>query len=123
MKRSICLAICAFCLGAFPVYGNSAPSFWEGFPYSEVLSVQQDSPITVESEQLTFDFSGDRDGDNWAPVAKVLADYRMTNPTEDTLSVQMAFPFVARLSTLSVSDVAVSAVRSVIRRNKNGKPH
>jgi hypothetical protein len=109
MKRLICLAICAVCLSALPAYANSAPSYWEGFPYSDVLCLQQDSPITVESERLTFDFSEDREGDNWTPVARVLADYRMTNPTQSTLSVQMAFPFVARLSTLSVPDIAVSA--------------
>lgn len=114
MKRLICLTICILCLCASPAYGNSAPSYWGGFPYSDVLAVQQDSPITVDSERLIFDFSQSVDGEGWAPSAKVSADYRMTNPTEETLSVQMAFPFVAKLSSLSVPDITVNADHAAI---------
>ncbi len=116
-KSWICFAICAVflstltvCPGAEPVYGNSAPSYWEAFPYSDVLAVEENSPITVDREQLTFDFSETWNHDDyWSPVGRILAQYRMTNPTDDTLSVQMAFPFVASLSKLSVPDIKVSA--------------
>lgn len=72
--------------------------------------VEGDSPITVDSERLTFDFSETyNDGNNNSPVGKVTADYQMTNPTDDMLTVQMAFPFVEDLYSLSVSDIAISA--------------
>jgi len=110
MKRSICFALCAIYVSILPVYGNSAPSYWEAFPYSEVLVVESDSPITIDREHLTFDFSKTYDdGNNNSPVGKVTADYQMTNPTDDTLTVQMAFPFVEDLYSLSISDIAISA--------------
>jgi len=110
MKRLICFVMCAVYLSTVSVYANSAPSYWEAFPYSEVLVVEEDSPITVDREHLTFDFSeAYNDGDFHSPVGKVLAEYQMTNPTNETLSVQMAFPFVSNLSNLSISDITVRA--------------
>lgn len=95
MKRSICFAMCAIYMSTMPVYANSAPSYWEAFPYSEILVVEEDSPITVDREHLTFDFSeANDDGEFHSPVGKVTADYQMTNSTNDVLTVQMAFPFV-----------------------------
>ena len=110
MKKLICFTISVIILGAAPVYANSAPSYWKAFPYSDVLIVEEDSPITVDREHLTFDFSGTYDhGDYQSPVGKVLAEYQMENPGDGTLSVQMAFPFAANLSNLSTSDIAVRA--------------
>jgi len=119
MKKSICIAICtiltagAICLGAVPVFGNSAPSYWKSHPYSEVLAVEEDSPITVDREHLIFDFSGAGDDDGsrgmMSPVGRVIAEYQMTNPSDDTLTVQMAFPFAANLYNLSVTDITVRA--------------
>ena len=40
-----------------PVYANSGPVYWQGYPAAEMMSVEPDTPITVESEELVFDFS------------------------------------------------------------------
>ena len=72
--------------------------------------MEDDSPIIVDHERLTFDFSETyNDRNNNSPVGTVTADYQMTNPTDEMLTVQMAFPFVEDLYSLSVSDIAISA--------------
>lgn len=109
MKKLICLALCAIIPGCIPVYANSAPSYWKGHPYSDVLAVQEDSPIIVEREHLTFDFTNAQAGGYGSPRGRVLAEYRMTNPTNDTLSVQMAFPFAANLSNFFADEITVKA--------------
>jgi hypothetical protein len=124
VKRLLSIAIFTVCFGiysagpgAMPIYGNSAPSYWDAFPYSEVLSVDKDSPVTVDHERLTFDFSktGDYDDrDTRSPVGRVTAEYQMTNPSDDTLAVQMAFPFAASFYNLSISDISVSADGSAV---------
>lgn len=87
---------------------NSAPSYWRAYPSSEVLAVDSDCPITVEGEQLTFDFSDNPEyGSDYSLAARVTAAYEMANPTAETHSVQMAFPFVATVSRLSVSQVNI----------------
>lgn len=120
MRRLICLAAAAVCFGIYsagpgaaPAYGNSAPSYWEAFPYFDVLVVEEDSPIIVDREHLTFDFS---QADYYyehrnvmSPVGKVTAEYQMTNPGDDPITVQMAFPFVSTLYGLSAADITVSA--------------
>ncbi len=108
MKRFVHLIIIFIMANAIFVNANSAPSYWEAYPYSEVLAVDKDCPVVVNSEHLTFDFSQDYEyGNNFSPVARVNAGYEMMNPTDGTLYVQMAFPFVASLTDLSVSDIAI----------------
>ena len=112
MKRffSFFLIIIFITASAASANANSAPSYWEAYPYSEVLVVDKDCSIIVSSEHLTYDFSHDYEyGNNFAPVARVNASYEMINPTDETLSVQMAFPFVASLMGLSAQDIVIRA--------------
>lgn len=112
MKRLFSFIFCLlyFSAGALPALANAAPSYWEAYPYSEVLAVEENSPIIVSGEYLTFDFSEDfRYGSGYAPAARVKARYEMKNPTSDALSVQMAFPFVTSLTALSADDISISA--------------
>lgn len=115
MKKLICFTICLVFFGGIPVYANSAPSYWKAYPYSDILAVEQNSPVTVERERLTFDFTQVYDdGGYHSPAAKVLAEYQIENPTDDPLFVQMAFPFVESLSTLSPNDITVTADGSAV---------
>lgn len=90
------------------VWANSGPTYWQGYPSSEVLAVDPDCPVEVAEENLFFDFSDEsiRDYTIWG---KVKAAYRMVNPTDQDLSVQMAFPFVSSLRNFSPVDVVITA--------------
>ena len=105
---SVLLSIMFFTTSVILIYANAAPSYWEAYPYSEVLTVDEDCPIIVNSERLTFNFSEDYEyGHSYAPVARVMANYEMTNPTKETLSVQMAFPLVASLEYFSPENMTI----------------
>jgi len=43
-----------FCSNA--VFAISGPVFWQGYPSAEVLSVEDNSQIIVQNENLVFDF-------------------------------------------------------------------
>ena len=90
------------------VFANSGPVFWQGYPSSDIMSIEADSPITVKNENLVFDFSDYNDSD-YTVSGKVMATYEMVNPTKEAQSVQMAFPFVGTLYSLSPESVVISA--------------
>jgi hypothetical protein len=90
------------------IFANSGPVFWQGYPSSDIMSIKADSPITVKSEKLVFDFSN-YDESDYTISGKVTAAYSMANPTKETQSVQMAFPFVGTLYNLSPESVVISA--------------
>ena len=92
------------------VFANSSPTYWKGYPYSEVLLVDENSPIAVKQEKLTFDFNESFQEESrigFSPTAKVTAEYEMQNTSDQDLSVQMAFPFVGSISKLSIKDLLV----------------
>jgi hypothetical protein len=91
-----------------PVSANSGPIYWQGYPSSEILAVDENCPIEVESEKLYFDLSGGS-ANSHTISGEVTAAYEMVNPTDKALSVQMAFPFVSSLNALSKDDIAVTA--------------
>jgi hypothetical protein len=110
MKKLIESIILATIILSFSimVFANSGPVFWQGYPSSDVMSIDVDSPISVKSENLVFDFSDDNSFD-YSIAGKVTATYEMVNPTEESQSVQMAFPFVEALNSLSPESVVISA--------------
>lgn len=75
---------------------NSGPVFWQGYPSWETMSIDENSPIVVNNEELVFDFS---EGDHldYRISGDVTATYQMKNPTDKELTVQMGFPFVGSL--------------------------
>ncbi|HHW30688.1 MAG TPA: hypothetical protein GXX20_03280 [Clostridiaceae bacterium] len=90
------------------VLANSGPTYWQGYPASEVMLVKENSPIIVKNEDLTFDFS-DYEGRSYTIDGKVTATYHMVNSTDQAQSVQMAFPVVAELASFKASDVEITA--------------
>lgn len=109
MKRgmvSVLLVLIILSSSIIPAYANSAPMRNDGTPSTGVLSIDKNCPITVEAEQLEFDL---REVDqNSGFGGKVTATYEMKNPTDQDLSVKMAFPYVTSLKNLQGSSITVS---------------
>jgi hypothetical protein len=89
------------------VFANSGPIYWKGYPSSDIMLIKENCPITVKNENLVFDFSDDESGHTIS--GKATATYEMVNPTDELLSVQMAFPFVGRVDDLSPDDITIMA--------------
>jgi hypothetical protein len=89
------------------VFANSGPVYWQGYPSSDIMTVDKDSPIEVKSEDLIFDFS-DGNNDSHSVQANVTAQYEMTNPTDKTQSIQMAFPYIERLYNINYENIKIT---------------
>ena len=108
MKRLVNKFIITLALSSFSlVLANSGPVYWQGYPSSDIMTIDKNSPIEVKSENLTFDFS-DKNNDSYSIKANVKAEYDMTNPTNEANSVKMAFPFVERLNNLNFDDIKIT---------------
>lgn len=90
------------------VFANSGPVFWQGYPSSDIMAIEDHSPIRVENENLIFDFS-DSDNASYTISGKVTATYEMLNPTKEMQFVQMAFPFVGTLDRLLPDNIVITA--------------
>lgn len=90
------------------VLANSGPVFWQGYPSSEIMAIDEDSPIMVKNENLIFDFSDDQ-GSDYTVSGRVKASYKMVNPTNELQSVQMAFPFVGTVGRILPDDIVITA--------------
>lgn len=108
MKKSIKFIIALLISSFSLVFANSAPTYWQGYPSSDIMTIDKNSPIEVKSENLIFDFS-EGDNDSYSVQANVTAEYEMTNPTNEIHLVQMAFPFVERLNNINYDDIKIIA--------------
>lgn len=99
-KSAVPAALLCVLLAIIPAAAsaNSGPAYWESAPSFSITPLK-DCPVTVEREDLTFDFSKNKN-QSYSPCADVTAAYRMKNPTKQTVKVQMAFPLIARLPEL-----------------------
>lgn len=90
---------------------NSGPTYWRGYPSMEVLSVDDNSSIIVENEELIFDFSKEEylDYHDYSLSGLVTARYTMSNPTDKAQTVQMAFPFISPMDDFNPNDIIVSS--------------
>jgi len=100
----ITLLISSFSL----VFANSGPVYWQGYPSSDIMAIDKNTPIEVKSENLTFDFS-DNNNDSFSVTANVTAEYEMTNPTTENHSIQMAFPYIERLTNTNYDDIKITS--------------
>ncbi|HEX3037889.1 MAG TPA: hypothetical protein VHO94_02720 [Oscillospiraceae bacterium] len=103
MKKwfSILLCLMLTVIYAVPASANSGPSRFENPPAYGIAPVK-DCPITVESENLTFQGMNQRE--NYSEItAKVTAAYRMKNPTANAMNVQMTFPIICDFKQLSAN--------------------
>lgn len=95
-------------------YGNSGPVIMPSYPSSEMVTVEENSPIEVINENLTFDFSNVEtiyDTEN----SNVTAEYEMYNSANETKTVKMAFPIIKSIGNFSEKDI-------IIKENDNVLP-
>lgn len=107
MKKSIKCTIALLMSSITLVFANSGPTYWQGYPSSNIMTVDKNSPIEIKNENLTFDFSHE-ENDSYSVQADVTAEYNMFNPTNEPIFVQMAFPFVERLNNINYDDITIT---------------
>ncbi|HHV65959.1 MAG TPA: hypothetical protein GXX46_12990 [Peptococcaceae bacterium] len=110
MKKLPAILVLVVLLSALPqtALANSAPVFWQGYPSSQLMMIDDDSPVMVEAEDLVFDFR-DKSGLSYALSGKVKATYQMHNPTNSAQTVRMAFPLIEALNNLRPQELVISA--------------
>ena len=93
------LILMTLVLSMSSVYANSAQTRWSGTDSTGAIVLDEDSPIIVEKELLSFDIgefpqSYYRDVNEFvAYSAKVTAEYTFYNPSDYTVTATLAFPF------------------------------
>ncbi|KAB3539098.1 hypothetical protein F8154_01005 [Alkaliphilus pronyensis] len=105
---SMIIIIVAVTIFTSTAFSNSGPVYWGGKSASDILLVDSNSPITVTSENLTFDFSKNQIPDHTIH-GEVTAEYVMVNPTNESQTVLMAFPFISQIRSLTTDDVRIYA--------------
>lgn len=73
---------------------NSAPKFFRGTDAYGAIVTEENCPITVEGELLTFDIPDfPSEGSNPNYKANVTAEYTFYNPADYTVTARLEFPF------------------------------
>ena len=108
MKNKILIALTLFvvCFSTFIIpisgntaYANSALKYWEGVTASGAIVINENVPIVVENENLTFDineFPAKEDyysGTSQNYTSKVTAEYSFYNPSEYEVTATLLFPY------------------------------
>ena len=110
MKRTVFCTLALLLALLTPAAANSTPTRLDGVGGS-ALEVDENCPVMVSAEQLTFQIQ--RDNDYGRLCAQVTALYQMENPTEEPLTVPMAFYLEERKGQvgngLEPSQVSVTA--------------
>lgn len=106
-KTLVILCLLLSCFAPQPVFANAGPTFWQGYPSSEVLVIDENCPVEVAAETLLFRLGADSSR-SYTMEGQVTASYDMVNPSDKDLSVQMAFPFVCSLADFFAGDIDIS---------------
>lgn len=85
--------------GKISASANSAPAYWYGSDGTGVMPAKENCPVEVEREHLTLEistlpqtsYSSQEEFDGYN--ARFTAEYTFYNPTDEALSVELAFPF------------------------------
>ncbi|MBO1265477.1 hypothetical protein J3A84_10580 [Proteiniclasticum sp. SCR006] len=98
MKRiAVCLMLFLYLSSSIiTVSANSGPVTWYHYPGISMITIDEDSPITVIKEDLHFDFSEEKEND-FTRVGKVSARYTMRNTEAESTVSRMVFPFIRNL--------------------------
>lgn len=101
MKKclSMALGILFVMSSSVPALANSAPRWLEGVQFAGTMTAEENCPITVEQETLTFDiqeFPQEHYAEREPYLAysgKVTAAYTFHNPTAEEITATLVFPF------------------------------
>lgn len=108
MKRKLVwITLLVIMTTVIPISANSGPVYWRGYPSFNILSIEENSTIRVDKENLVFDFSNGQETAHTIS-GKVTASYEMVNPTNQLITAQMAFPFVGKISSLLPEEIAIN---------------
>lgn len=109
MKKLVTITILFILLFTFSInaFANSGPVFWQGYPSSVIMSVDDNSPIMIKGEELIFDFTN-YEGAHYTISGMVNATYNMVNSADENQTVLMAFPFVGRLGGFTREDIKIT---------------
>lgn len=100
--RCICLislVIFSSVYSVVSVHANSAQTRWSGTDSTSAIMMDEDCPIIVEKELLTFDLNEFPESyyhdvnDFLAYTGKVTAEYTFYNPSDYTVTATLVFPF------------------------------
>lgn len=107
MKRFIAISVIFFVLSvmAVPVNANSVQVYRAGNSGTSICTVDKNTPITVESEELTFDF---RDS-VWSRNGIVTASYEMNNISDSDTASTMAFALIDSINSFNSNTVCITA--------------
>ncbi len=108
-KRILSIIFIIILITSSIVQANAGPTYWEGNPSMEALTIEEDSLILVESENLTFDFTRPElaNYNDYSKFGLVTAAYEMANPTDENLKVQMAFPIISKIGDFRPEDIEI----------------
>lgn len=95
----LCILSFIICMNGLPVNANSAMTRWDGTSASGVVITDEENPIIVEKEVLTFDiqefpetyYRTLEDYMNYS--GSVTAQYTLYNPSDYTITSTLLFPF------------------------------
>lgn len=87
--------------GNISASANSAPAYWFGTDGTGVVPAEEKCPVEVEREHLTLEiptlpqasYASQEEFDGYE--ARFTAEYTFYNPTDEALTVELAFPFGA----------------------------
>ncbi len=91
--RIIFMVILVMVMNSVPVYGNTGPVTWHQYPDISLMTIDEDTPVSVLKENLDFDFSEDLDT-GFSLAGKVSARYTMKNMDKENILSKMVFPFI-----------------------------
>ena len=96
---AVCAAVTLTTLVPMSAHANSAQRWWTGTSSAGAVVTEEDCPLVVEHEELTFDVQdfpqndfGDTDNLS-SYTGKVTAEYTFYNPADYTVTATLVFPF------------------------------
>ncbi|MBR3358210.1 MAG: hypothetical protein IKG46_10360 [Solobacterium sp.] len=99
IRKKLFSAVCAGLFLPLPAKANSAIMIWQGTDVSGVVSADEECPLTVLHEDLTFQITDTPDSSFGDPdsfrdySSTVIAAYTFHNPSDLHVSARLAFPF------------------------------
>lgn len=93
------IALCSLLAGSLPASANSAQTSWSGLTSGGALVMDEQCPVEVEAEYLTFNISSYPSNyySSYSEFleydASVTAEYHLYNPADYDVTINLAFPF------------------------------
>ena len=109
MKKIMAIALTFIILiTGVSVYASYEDINWGGAPSSEILIMEENSPIIIENEDLLFDFTKEYASYiRYYMSGLTRAEYTMSNPSENSQTVEIAFPFLSEVLAFNSEIISI----------------